>query len=781
MSMQSNAQSLQTQTQAFTPSVPSRADERFLPGTVLAQRYRIVNLLGRGGMGEVYRATDLMLGQTVALKFLPAVASHQIQARERLFNEVRAAREITHPYVCRVHDIGEIDGQLYISMEFVDGEDMASLLARIGRLPGAKAAELAAGICAGLAAAHRKGLVHRDLKPANIMVDGRGLPRLMDFGLAAHTAQISQAEVRHGTPLYMAPEQLAGQEVTLRSDLYALGLILYEVFTGKRAFEADSIEALQAARNRGVPPPPSSYCPEIDPSIENIITACLAPDPARRPASANAIAAALPHQSALAAVIAAGDTPSPGLIAASGDSKAVRPAIAYCEAAAILVALLGAWWLKAQVGVVPEQPPDVRANSARTLAAQLGYTAKPAATDRGFDSSHENEIRFWYRESDAALQTTSLGNLLQPPGRVTSSDPPLAPGMLTIEMDSRGRVRYFAAMPRFQPAPSHPDWKTLFDRAGLDLSHFTETPAGRLPPVPGDSLLQWTGRVSPNDPEQMVAAASWRGQPVYFERLDPQSPLNQFPPRLRIVPSVIVVLLSAVAVRLVFLAWRNLQQQRGDRRGAFRVGAAVFWVSFAEWLLVARHSLSPHEVILAAYALSWALLLGALAWVGYVAVDPLARRLYPHLLISLQQVLTGAPRDNLLGRDVLWGLTLAAWGNFLSMALTLGVSEKFGEKIYVSSGLNLRDLAGLWLSDLRIGIWVGLLVLAFIIPLRARFERRLRVGVVAAIVAETGLFCLKDLPPVPDASAWYAQAPLIGYAALAAAAIYAARLSVRPA
>ena len=334
----------------------------------------------------------------------------------------------------------------------------------------------------------------------------------------------------------------------------------------------------------------------------------------------------------------------------------------------------------------------------------------------------------------------------RPPGRVTSSDPPLAPGMLTIEMDSRGRVRYFAAMPRFQPAPSHPDWKTLFDRAGLDLSHFTETPAGRLPPVPGDSLLQWTGRVSPNDPEQMVAAASWRGQPVYFERLDPQSPLNQFPPRLRIVPSVIVVLLSAVAVRLVFLAWRNLQQQRGDRRGAFRVGAAVFWVSFAEWLLVARHSLSPHEVILAAYALSWALLLGALAWVGYVAVDPLARRLYPHLLISLQQVLTGAPRDNLLGRDVLWGLTLAAWGNFLSMALTLGVSEKFGEKIYVSSGLNLRDLAGLWLSDLRIGIWVGLLVLAFIIPLRARFERRLRVGVVAAIVAETGLFCLKDLP-----------------------------------
>jgi hypothetical protein len=279
----------------------------------------------------------------------------------------------------------------------------------------------------------------------------------------------------------------------------------------------------------------------------------------------------------------------------------------------------------------------------------------------------------------------------------------------------------------------------------------------------------------------MVAAASWRGQPVYFERLDPQSPLKQSPPRLRIILSVIVVLASAAAVRLVFLAWRNLRQQRGDRKGALRVGAAVFWISFAQWLLVARHSLSPHEVILAAYALSWALLLGGIAWAGYVAVDPLVRRLYPHMLISLQQVLTGARRDNLLGHDVLWGLTLAAWLNFFSMALTKTVYEKFGEKIYVSSGLNLRDLAGLWLSDLRLGIMVGLLFLAFIIPLRSRFKRRLRIGAVAAIVAETGLFCLKDLPPVPDVSAWYAQAPLIGFGAMAAAAIYAARLSVQPA
>ena len=139
---------------------------RFLPGTIFwGSVTRIVNLLGKGGMGEVYRAVDLTLGQTVALKFLPDEVAHQTAARERLFHEVRVAREITHPQVCRVHDIGEIDGQLYISMEFVDGEDLASLLSRIGRLPAGKAGELAAGICAGLAAAHRSGLIHRDLKP----------------------------------------------------------------------------------------------------------------------------------------------------------------------------------------------------------------------------------------------------------------------------------------------------------------------------------------------------------------------------------------------------------------------------------------------------------------------------------------------------------------------------------------------------------------------------------------------------------------------------------------
>src|SRR5580698_3550870 len=206
--------------------VPSHSfDEgRFPAGTVLAERYRIIGLVGQGGMGEVYRASDLKLGQPVALKFLPAATANNQHLMTRFLAEVRIARQVSHPNVCRVYDIGEVDGFTFLSMEYVDGEDLRSLLRRIGRLPGDKAIEIGRKLCAGLAAAHDKGVLHRDLKPANIMIDGRGEVLIMDFGLAAIADQVEGAEVRNGTPAYMAPEQIAGREVTQRSDIYALGL-----------------------------------------------------------------------------------------------------------------------------------------------------------------------------------------------------------------------------------------------------------------------------------------------------------------------------------------------------------------------------------------------------------------------------------------------------------------------------------------------------------------------------------------------------------------------------
>ena len=165
---------------------------RFPAGTVLAGRYRILGLLGQGGMGEVYRAYDLILNQAVALKFLARKQMNEA-ALARFRNEVRIARQVSHPNVCRVYDIGFVEGLHFLSMEYLDGEDLASLLRRIGRLPQDKAIEFTRKICAGLAAAHERGVLHRDLKPANIMIDGRGQVRITDFGLAALAAEIPLA------------------------------------------------------------------------------------------------------------------------------------------------------------------------------------------------------------------------------------------------------------------------------------------------------------------------------------------------------------------------------------------------------------------------------------------------------------------------------------------------------------------------------------------------------------------------------------------------------------
>src|ERR1700739_2090426 len=285
------------------------SEGRFLPGRLIAGRYRIIALLGKGGMGEVYRADDLTLGHAVALKFLPDTAASDQALLDRSRNEGGIARRISHPNVCRVYDVGDVDGATFFTMEYVDGEDLASLLRRIGRLPPDKAVEIARQICAGIAAAHAKGVLHRDLKPGNIMLDGRGQVVVTDFGLAGVADDIRGPEVRSGTPAYMAPEQVEGREVTMLSDIYALGLVLYEIFTGKRAF-ADKAGVLHGHEDR-TRSRPSSVVKDLDPIVEKVILRCLETEPSSRPANALAVSAALPGGDPLAAALAAGETPSP--------------------------------------------------------------------------------------------------------------------------------------------------------------------------------------------------------------------------------------------------------------------------------------------------------------------------------------------------------------------------------------------------------------------------------------------------------------------------------------
>src|ERR1700727_1840927 len=315
------------------------SEGRFLPGRLLASRYRIIALLEKGGMGEVYRADDLTLGQRVALKFLPDEAARDESLVERFRNEVRIARRVSHPNVCRVYDVGEVDGHTFFTMEYVDGEDLASLLRRIGRLPHDKALDIARQLCAGLAAAHAKGVLHRDLKPANIMLNGRGHVVVTDFGLAALADEIPGEEIRNGTPAYMAPEQLAGREVTVQSDIYSLGLVLYEVFTGKRAFEASTLAELVRLHTETTPVSPSSLVKELDPAVESAILRCLDSEPSNRPSSALAVAARLPGGDPLAAALAAGETPSPQVVAASGETAALPWKIAVPSLAFALAGL----------------------------------------------------------------------------------------------------------------------------------------------------------------------------------------------------------------------------------------------------------------------------------------------------------------------------------------------------------------------------------------------------------------------------------------------------------
>jgi hypothetical protein len=265
-------------------AVQTAVPGRFTPGTVLLDRYHVVSQVGKGGMGEVYRAYDVVLGDFVALKFLPSKARLEPDVLERFLSEVRLARQIHHENVCGVYDIGDLDGEPFISMEYVDGEDLASLLHRVGRLPVEMALSVTEQLCAGLSAAHERGVLHRDLKPSNVMLDSEGRVRITDFGLAILETEADRRDEVAGTPAYMAPEQWSGGELSARTDLYALGLILYEMFTGERAHP----ERTESGEPKP-PDPPSAHLPGIHPMIELAILKCLDQKPDHRPPSAAAV------------------------------------------------------------------------------------------------------------------------------------------------------------------------------------------------------------------------------------------------------------------------------------------------------------------------------------------------------------------------------------------------------------------------------------------------------------------------------------------------------------
>jgi serine/threonine-protein kinase len=656
-------------------------------------------------MGEVYRADDLKLGQPVALKFLPQAVQRDQTRLDRFLNEVKTALKVTHPNVCRVHDIGEVDGQHYLSMEYVDGEDLASLLRRIERLPQNKAVQIARQLCAGLAAAHEQGILHRDLKPANVMIDGRGRAKITDFGLAGLAEGIEGDEVRAGTPQYMSPEQHAGREVTVRSDIYSLGLVLYELFTGKRAFEASTAAEIKRLQEQSTPTIPSSHVEGLDPAVERIILRCLEKEPSQRPASALAIAAALPGGDPLAAALAAGETPSPDLVADAGGKGGLRPAFAVPLLILVFVELALLAFVVGNTGLVgvvqPEKPPEVLVDRAQAILQEAGYTEPPADTAYGFDwygsylnyiersdsspdrwqrltTDRPSAIGLWYRQSPRPLMSHSIH------GRVSHRNPErVFSGEAYVWLYDDGSLGTLKVVPpnysESEEPASYTDWSRLFEAAVLDQNDFTETDPRWICEYYCEDRTAWIGTYPGQaEPEVRVEACAYGGKPVLFSVFNPWDKpwRSELPPRTigqKVEAQFAKGLEIAILVAGLLLARRSLRLGRGDRRGAFRLACYIFLMAMLEWLFQASHLLNlNYETPLLFRMLGAALFDGAYIWLMYIALEPFVRRRWPEALISWNRALAGRLRDPLVGRDILLGaaigLACSLWVFSMSLA-----------------------------------------------------------------------------------------------------------------
>lgn len=827
---------------------------RFAAGTILASRYRVVAALGRGGMGEVFRAEDLTLQQEIALKFLPKELTSDPEALERFHREVRIARQVSHPNVCRVFDIGVADNAPFITMEYVDGEDLSSLLRRIGRFPQDKGLEIARQICAGLAAAHEQGLLHRDLKPANVMLDGRGRVRITDFGLASLAGDVHGADVRAGTPAYMAPEQIEGKEVTFKSDIYSLGLVLYEIFTGKRAFDAPTLPELTKQRETSSPTNPTMLVKDLDPLVERVIGRCLEKDPAKRPSSALQVSAALPGGDPLAAALAAGETPSPAMVAAAGSKEGMSPLFVWACIAIVLLGLIfefamsGRTRLYRAVGL--PKSPELLQERAQNLIHDFGFLRKPYDTAMGWDidatylnyiekadktetrwSHADSTVHFWYRQTPTYFAVRQiLGGGVQ--GHVSSSDPPMEDyGMIRIDLDPQGRMVYFEEKPTIAvPAEGTPiptlDWNKVLTAAGFDPAACKPTQPKRNPPVFADTRMAWTAPM-PERPDTTltIEAAAYRGRPVSFLEEGPWTPApgtggGQSQAQHISIIFAICILTSLLGGGIV-LAWENYRKKRADLGGALRLAAFVLIMSIATWVIGATHIAGNWEAYSLTLELAWASLSALFLWMLYVALEPIARRRTPTLLISWNRMLAGNFRDPMIGRDLLAGAALGVFSqvsgslHFLytglrgwpppapdgsAFAILVGGRTVFAQP---SSALVSSIFNGLAVMLMLVILqmlfrnrWIGAVAFMALFVARVALQggtlfddviQTIDIALVVMLILRFGLLAftiyifvqqMMNAPITPDTSAWYAWMGFLGVAIIGAMIVYGARTAL---
>ena len=787
------------------PSPPERRGVDLHPGQIVAGRYRIHRLLGCGAMGEVYRADDLVGGRFVALKF-PHLDGGAGSQSQRLAGEVAVAQRVSHPNVCRVYDLAHHDGRVFFSMQLIEGETLGAVLGRsVGTLTDDERLRIAHDLCAALGAIHSCRIVYRDLKPSNVMLDRDGRAIITDFGLASFGVVTDR---RSGTSDYMAPEQHDGGEPSARSDLYALGLVLYELFVGCPAFTADSRDELAALKRQGSPDFPDDQ--QVREGVREVIVRCLQPDPEDRPGSTDEVARALPPRPSRSSQAEATWIVPPETLLVS-PRRPPRPGLARGMLAAVLLTLVAIAALapasqltrSAELG----HPPEALEVRAREVLETAGLGGDPGGAGeerygyaydrRQLDHVASNEskpdrwthlaeapvpaVTFWYRRDPRPMVPLEAGSPFQ-----RYDDPPLDEhGMVGVLLDPRGRLISLEAVPprtlsrdgptdrAEPPAPPHrPEWPPLFAAAGLDFDRFRPAAPEWTPPAYTDRRFAWEGPSGVR-----IEAASYRGTPVSFRRVEPwmlaPEPGDEHGTEMQFLTSrigrtlAVLCFVGVLAVAIV-LARKNLFRRVADRKAAFRLAVAVLAARAFAGILGARHLPGTAELLILNSHLARALLMAAEVWVIYLALEPYVRRFFPELAASWVRLVYGRARDPLVGHHLLVGLLFGTGSALLSRAYAtfagpLGLPAPRPDALYTLAGLvnirgldvqtealrGLRQALSMELLALVHAVLISLFGVVVIVLLRLLLERP-ALSRTAALVLLVALFFPHAGHPVAD-------------------------------